>query len=81
MFVKGNIVKVTKMLPHFRSLKGFPKRLVTEVVYGQETYEKYIAVRNEEKDIRTIASSYATNASRREAFLYHILGPYISEEE
>jgi len=80
-FKKGDIIKrkiVTKELP-----KPLPNGLVTEILEEPNGTcgRTYIIIKNDKMERSTRYAEYFIKASKREAFLYHILGPYISEEE
>lgn len=76
-FKKGDIVKRKIVTKYITIL--LPNSLITEVLEGRNG--NHIVIKNDRMMGSIRLSKYFVKASKREAFLYHILGPYISEEE
>lgn len=83
-FKRGDIIK-RKNVERLITIP-LPKGLVTEVldIINDKTLEEnqiIVLLRNNEGEETRRYAKYFNKASKREAFLYYILGPYISGEE
>lgn len=81
-FKVGNIVKIITGFDEWPQ-NNFPQNLITEVVSRPHTFNSLpnIYIKGLRNKLYYVHVSHFIKASKRETFLYHILGPYVSEEE